>query len=934
MAQELTFNITEDRRKLLGPVEAKDFNLKFDRDGQTMSYVDPKNWVQGRIGDESLKQVFVNITEGKKNVPKDVTGMFLRFCGLIYDKDGKPHIVIAQHGSVNVDPQNGRLRFDFPKQAFTVAGAYQQAFFQLIKAGTSECVATLEFDMEVMANFVFSAIVPEDWVEPFNDTLKQLLASSKDYQNTMTKEMEVYKQNISDLYNAWKNKVDKDLADFEDATKADLAAFKEANANDIATFKQQYADTVKAKQTELQNIVYNFTDKVDTLLKDLNQQGIDTTTLLTDLRSQISALQDKIKSDGLFTQDEAKRFESDIQASIDSITAVVNGFNASLHDIEVIDYKPTRDGKAHTLSENYSSVDEAQKDYPAATSLADTKDWCAITAAIREGQKQGKNVYLAAGHYVVNRTITLPEDIKFYGEYQNTRIFASSQMCEDSKKKPLSILEYDESGQPPIYVENIHVLGNNDQANQIIGLHLGGNRASKFTNLIVSNAFAHGTLVYATNKDSADVENVTFEHYWQVQSGSFSIQTNPEILHGNITDFAVYDSQITSLDVRDNSKETISDPSVEIINNDSPTAVKTIYGVEFNRVFLHAQANNLVRIVGNHASRATHSINFDFIKGELHDEHGNFGAGCDKYFIFHLERCRHVMIDHSTQLIYSGVSYVEMVNCAFCDVKTAGIMYLGWQHSDSKIYDIDKLSYENHINIVGLDIFKTAGGTEFEKNPDLGYDYGYAYDAMDLFDRMIDRGTDNHITGWQLAQTLTLNNEPDRLKQITNGKIKGLEEANQHGVMSSLEENTHFSKHVFAKNITDAQQMLMMPIMYKRVSGFLVSMRVVGDPDDIKKLNVLTGSNFYAIPTDQQWHVWTGICPTQVLMKIGVQRMTKEPLKNDVTIEIEYLDSFMENKIPYYPDFTALPAPVVDENNFYENPIVHSNEIKVEGDKK
>ena len=924
MAQELTFNISEDRRQLQGPAEAKNFNLKFGTDGSAITHGKPDQWVQGRIGDDQLKQVFVNITEGEDNTPKDVAGLFLAFVGIIHDKDGRPHRVVDYKHSTTIDVEHGRFRFDFPDQAFTVAGEYQQAFFMLVKEGPGGgCVATMEFDMQVMANFVFTDLVPEDYITPFNDTVDQLLAACKKFKDDTAADEAKFKQELEDAYAKFQKDTNTQLNNFKDATDEDLANFKKANADDIAKFKQQYADAVQAKEDELQSKVDSYTDKIDTMLKDLNQQGIDTTTLLTDLRSQISALQDKIKSDGLFTQDEAKRFENDIQASISSITAVVNGFKASLHDIEVIDYKPTRDGKAHTLSENYSSVDEAQKDYPAATSLADTKDWCAITEAIQEGQKQGKNVYLAAGNYVVNRTITLPEDIKFYGEYQNTQIFASSQMCEDSKKKPLSILEYDESGQPPIYVENIHVLGNDDQTNQIIGLHLGGNRASKFTNLIVSNAFAHGTLVHATDKDSADVENVTFEHYWQVQSGSFSIQTNPEITNGNITDFAVYDSQITSLDVRDNSKETVSQPAVEIINNDSPTAVKTIYGVEFNRVFLHAQANNLVRIVGNHASRATHSINFDFIKGELHDEHGNFGAGCDKYFIFHFERCRHVMVDHSTQLLYSGASYVQMINCAFCDVKTAGIMYLGWQHSDSKIYDIDKLSYENHINVVGLDIFKTAGGTDFEKNPDLGYDYGYAYDAMDLFSRMIDRGTDNHITGWQLAQTLTLNNEPDRLKQITSGKINGLEEVNQHGVMSSLEENTHFSKHVFAKNITDAQQMLMMPIMYKRVSGFLVSMRVVGDPDDIKKLNVLTGSNFYEIPTDQQWHVWTGICPTQVLMKIGVQRMTKEPLKNDVTIEIEYLDCFMENKIPYYPDFVALPMPKVDESNFEEGTILH-----------
>ena len=665
--------------------------------------------------------------------------------------------------------------------------------------------------------------------------------------------------------------------------------------------KEAEDDLLNSKKS-MQTVVDEFTSKMNDLTNRLETQA-------TTDQATLDALEAKIKQDGLFTQAEADAFKQ-------AILATVNGLETKWHDIEVTDYKPTRDGKAHTLSESYSSVDEAKKDYPAATSLADTKDWCAITEAIQEGQKQGRNIYLAPGNYFVNKTVKLPTGVTFYGAYQNSKIYASQQMSEDSKKQPLAILEYDDEGQPPIYIENIQVLGSSDQNNQLIGLHLGGNRASKITNFIASYCFAHGTLIHATNPQSADVENTTFEHYWQVQSGSFCIKSNASINRGNITDFAVYDSQITTLDVRDENQSNTSAPAVEIINEENPNAVKSIYGVEFTRCFLHAQGNNLVRIVGCHAPRATHSINFDFIKGELHDVHGDLGSGSDKFFLFHLENCWHVMVDHSVQLLYSGASYVEMKNCAFCDIKTAGILYLGWQHPDSMIFYMDKLCYENHINLVGMDLFLTPGGAGYEHNPNLGYDYGNAYDALDLFAKMRDEGSDNHISGCQLAQTLTLNNEPQRLKKITSaGKIEGLNDVWQNGVTTSLIANSVHTKHVFAKGVKNAS--LMLPILYKRTSGFLISFRAIGAESDINKLGVLAGSNFFRIPTDQKFHQWTGICPTTVLNAIGIQILNdNDVLENDVTIEIEYLDCFMENKIPYYPDFVALPAPTVGEANY------------------
>lgn len=658
---------------------------------------------------------------------------------------------------------------------------------------------------------------------------------------------------------------------------------------------------------KLQDELNEWNKKLQDLFDSLNKMGTDTQTMLQTLQNRISDLEANIKQDGLFTDADAEAFKQQL------LTAF-NGLQAKWHDIEVSDYKPTKDGTAHTLSESYASVDEAKKDYPAATSLADTKDWCAITEAIQEGQKEGRNIYLAPGNYFVNKTVILPTNVSFYGAYQNSRIFASSQMGEDSKKAPIAILEYDDAGQPPIYIENIQVIGTSDKENQLIGLHLGGNRASKISNFIVSYCFGHGTLVYPTHPQSDDIENATFEHYWQVQSGSFCIKSNASIDRGNITDFAVYDSQITTLDVRDENQSNISAPAVEIINEDNKDAVKTVYGIEFTRCFLHAQGNNLVRVVGCHLPSATHSINFDFIKGELHNVHGDLGSGSDKFFLFHLENCWHVMLDHSSQLAYSGASYVEIKRCAFCDIQTAGIANLEWQHSDSMIFTLDKYSYENHINLIGMDIYLAPGTNETIENPDFGHNFGQAYDAMDLFSKMKDEGSDNHITGWQIGHTLTLNNEPQRLKQITKGKIDGLDDSWQKGVTSSLILTSAHTKHVLASGTENIR--LLLPILYNRISGFIISFRAIGSEDDLGKLKFVAGSQLVPLPTDQNWHVWTGISQTNILKAIGIQTTANVVLSNDVTFEIEYMDCFMENKIPFYPDFVALPMPKPGEGNY------------------
>lgn len=409
MAQELTFNISEDHRKLQGPVEAKNFNLKFGTDGVAITHGNPKQWVQGRIGDKELKQVFVNITEGENNTPKDVAGLFLAFVGIIHDKDGRPHRVVDYKHSTTIDVEHGRFRFDFPDQAFTVAGEYQQAFFMLVKEGPGGgCVATMEFDMQVMANFVFTDLVPEDYITPFNDTVDQLLAACKKFKDDTAADEAKFKQELEDAYAKFQKDTNTQLNNFKDATDEDLANFKKANADDIAKFKQQYADAVQAKKDELQSKVDSYTDKIDTMLKDLNQQGIDTTTLLNDLRSQMAELQDKIKQSDLVTKPQLDAFKQ-------SVLGEANAYSEPGNNLLDKIINETNDRGINVR--HYGAVGDGKTD-----------NHDAILAAIKAAKDTGINhVYFPAGKYLTSNTDIAVEDLAITGDGRMSTTIISNQ---------------------------------------------------------------------------------------------------------------------------------------------------------------------------------------------------------------------------------------------------------------------------------------------------------------------------------------------------------------------------------------------------------------------------------------------------------------------------------------------------------------------------
>lgn len=220
MGMYLTFTIGKDKRNLVNDIT--DFHI----DNSTST--NPQ-WLQARQNEDGMRQVFVTV-KNEDGSPFNLTGCNYWFQGKL--PDGIHKIIDAKHG-MTLDAQNGKFRFDMPKQAFTVAGSYVQAFFRIVRNG--ESITTLEFDLTVLADLVYNDLVPSDYITPFED-----------------------------LYGKLQDYITKANGDFNTA---------------MTQWKKDVADLI----TEL----------------NADVSGINLT--IAEIKTQLSALEDKIKDDGLLT---------------------------------------------------------------------------------------------------------------------------------------------------------------------------------------------------------------------------------------------------------------------------------------------------------------------------------------------------------------------------------------------------------------------------------------------------------------------------------------------------------------------------------------------------------------------------------------------------------------------------------------------------------
>ena len=164
----LTFHVDTDRRDLAGEMDDDVLNLNWHDNSKY-------DWIQARQYEKSMRQALVKVYQGDKDnyVPMDLSNTNQILEGVM--PDGK-HRIYDTKDSTLIDPTGGQFRFDFPAQAFATAGSYKQIFFRIVREGTGESIATLEFNMDVMADKVISGLIPSDYITPFEDLYSKLEA--------------------------------------------------------------------------------------------------------------------------------------------------------------------------------------------------------------------------------------------------------------------------------------------------------------------------------------------------------------------------------------------------------------------------------------------------------------------------------------------------------------------------------------------------------------------------------------------------------------------------------------------------------------------------------------------------------------------------------------------------------------------------------------
>ena len=251
MAQTLKYVIGKDYRPLT-VLETKGGNTF------TPDY-DKSNWVQARQYEDSLRQVFVEITN-EDGSAYDLTGANVLFEGILPDNEHK--ILDNSHVVFYEDPTTGKFRFDMPAQAFSVAGQYKQAFFRVVKDYRN--IATLEFKLEVLADMVVTGLVPRDYISP-----------------------------LEDLFNT----------------------IKEAETKNVA---------------ELKKIIDDKINEITDLMTTLNQTNTATLGELNSAKTALSALEEKIRQDGLFTQGEAEEFKQEILNEFETFDDFLNKISSKI----------------------------------------------------------------------------------------------------------------------------------------------------------------------------------------------------------------------------------------------------------------------------------------------------------------------------------------------------------------------------------------------------------------------------------------------------------------------------------------------------------------------------------------------------------------------------------------------------------------------------
>ena len=275
MAQTLKYVIGKDYRPLT-VLEAKGGNTF------TPDY-DKTNWVQARQYEDSLRQVFVEITN-EDGSAYDLTGANVLFEGILPDNEHK--ILDNSHVVFYEDPTTGKFRFDMPAQAFSVAGQYKQAFFRVVKDYRN--IATLEFKFEVLADMVVAGMVARDYISPLEDLFNTIKEAETKNVAELKKIVDDKINEITDLMTTLNQTNSATLGELNTAktalkaledkikqdglfTQGEAEAFKQEILNEFETFKNSINETFDDFLNKISSKISG--GSVNSLVKDYNVKG-------------------------------------------------------------------------------------------------------------------------------------------------------------------------------------------------------------------------------------------------------------------------------------------------------------------------------------------------------------------------------------------------------------------------------------------------------------------------------------------------------------------------------------------------------------------------------------------------------------------------------------------------------------------------------------
>lgn len=248
--QKLKYIIGGNKRALVKDVQ----NFKID-----FNTADVHNFVQARQYENTMRQVFVDLVNDGDGSPYDLTGANIMFEGTLPDNTHK--IMDAKHGVI-LDPQNGQFRFDFPKQAFAVAGSYTQAFFRIMRDGDS--VTTLEFDLEVLADKVISGLIPADYITPFEDIYDEMQALYKKAGIDLEEFKKKWEQIYQDVLDKWTEKYS-DISRLVKLLQTELDAIKSSIETNNVVTEPELNNAINDAIAKLGTAQPNFVDSLDDL---------------------------------------------------------------------------------------------------------------------------------------------------------------------------------------------------------------------------------------------------------------------------------------------------------------------------------------------------------------------------------------------------------------------------------------------------------------------------------------------------------------------------------------------------------------------------------------------------------------------------------------------------------------------------------------------